>query len=170
MSELTPKLIVLEGADGTGKSTLAKEIAEQSKGHVLHGSWHKDWQIDEYHDDMYQAAEILLQHQTVVMDRWAPSEEVYSEAFRGGAEYSSDEYMRLLMGDKALSNTVFIYCENDNAVENHIENMKVREELFDDMSPVVREYEKYLGKTAINWIRYDFNKVNTKEFVEGILK
>jgi hypothetical protein len=46
--------------------------------------------------------------------------------------------------------------------------MKTREEMFDDMSPVVREYEKYMGRTALNWHRYDFTKVDMDMFVKMI--
>lgn len=165
------KLIILEGADGTGKSTLANEFLEQTKGHLIHGTWKPGWDIPEYHEDMYDAALGLLAYQAVIMDRWAVSEEVYANAYRGGAKYSSDDWMADTMGAAINSqDVVFIYCENENAVENHKENMKVREELFDDVEPIVREYEAYMARTAINWHRYDFNKVDMKEFVKEILK
>jgi thymidylate kinase len=168
-----PKFIVLEGADGTGKSTLANEILSQSKGHLIHGSWNKDWNIRQYHEDMYEAAMLLLPYQTVIMDRWATSEEVYAEAFRGGRQYDSEEHIAQMMGEVMFDDptqTIYVYCENDNVVANHKENMKIRQELFEDMSPVVREYEKYLGRTSLNWLRYDFTKVNMEDFVKELLK
>lgn len=163
------KLFILEGADGTGKSTLAREIQEATKGHLLHGSWKKDWDIPSYHADMFASAVTLLQYQPVIMDRWAVSEEVYANAYRGGAKYSSDEWMKDVFEEFINpEDVVFIYCENENAVENHKENMKIREELFDDVAPIVSEYEKYMANTAIKWHRYDFNKVDMKEFVKEI--
>jgi len=167
------RLYIIEGADGTGKSTLATELLEQTKGHLIHGTWNKDWSIPEYHKAMYESALTLLEYQDVILDRWAVSEEVYSNAFRGGAQYSADTWMEHVIGKEYMYDpelTKFIYCENENAVENHLENMKVREELFNDMSPVVREYQKYLGRTAINWVRYNFNNVDMKEFVKEITK
>lgn len=161
------KLYILEGADGTGKSTLAREIQEETKGHLIHGTWNKDWDIPQYHTEMYKAALVLLEFQPVVMDRWAVSEEVYANAYRGGAKYSADEWMKNIMGDD-FKEAVFIYCENENAIENHKENIKIRHELFDDVAPIVREYESYLGRSAINWIHYDFNKINTHDFVKEI--
>lgn len=167
------KLYIIEGADGTGKSTLATELLEKTKGHLIHGTWNKDWSIPEYHRAMYESALTLLEYQDVILDRWAVSEEVYSNAFRNGSKYSADEWMSKAMGEDVLNDpnqTVFIYCENENAVENHKENLKIRNELFDDMSPVVREYNNYLGRTALNWIRYNFNNVDMKEFVKEITK
>lgn len=167
------KLYIVEGADGTGKSTLCKELMEATKGHLLHGSWNKEWNIPSYHADMYNAALMLLEYQDVILDRWSVSEEVYANAFRGGSAYSADDWMQKIIGKKHMFDpkfTVFIYCENENVVENHQENVKIRKELFDDMSPVVRAYNEYLENTKINWIRYDFNKVDMHEFVKEITK
>ena len=164
------RLYILEGADGTGKSTLAIELLEQTKGHLIHGTWKKDWDIRSYHSSMYENAIDLLKFQDVILDRWAVSEEVYSDAFRGGSRYSSDEYMMNCFNNISFENIRFIYCENDNAVENHKNNLKIRKELFNDMSPVVIAYEKYLSKTKFNWIHYDWTKCDMKEFVKELIK
>lgn len=164
------KLIIIEGADGTGKSTLARELQESTKGHLIHGSWNKNWDIPEYHQEMYAAALTLLEFQPVIIDRWAVSEEVYANAYRGGAKYSADEWMKQHMSPERFDEAIFIYCENENAIANHEANKQVREELFDDVEPVVQAYEKYMANTAIRWHRYDFNKVDMKEFVREILQ
>jgi hypothetical protein len=81
--------------------------------------------------------------------------------------------MEHTMGPDYMNNpkyTKFIYCSNDSAIENHRENVKNRKEMFDDMSPVVASYEKYMAKTAIDWVRYDFNKVDMNEFVKDLVK
>lgn len=167
------KLYILEGADGTGKTTLSQEILAQTKGHLLHCTWKKEWDIKEYFHQIHEAALVLLQYQDVVLDRWAVSDYVYANAYRGGATFEPDDFMLNTMGiatavDKTM--TRFIYCSNDKAVENHKENMKIREEMFDDMSPVVREYEKYMSETKLDWTRYDFTKVDMKEFVGELIK
>lgn len=165
------RLYIIEGADGTGKSTLSKELLEETKGHLLHGTYDKDWDIKRYHDAMFASAMTLLQYQDVTLDRWAASEEVYSEAFRGGRLYSADAYMIDIISNSRMSNPQdikYIYCSNDNTIENHELNMQTREEMFSDMSPVVREYEKYISNSPLDWITYDFDKVNMKEFVKEI--
>lgn len=166
------RLYVIEGADGTGKSTLSKELLEATKGHLLHGTWDKEWDIPEYHRSMFDAAVKLLEYQDVILDRWSVSEEVYSNAFRGGAKYSADQWMteQLESVDMSPEQVTFIYCENEKAVENHLANKELRTEMFEDMSPVVREYTAYMGRTALNWVRYDFTKVDMHQFVEEIVK
>jgi len=163
------RLYILEGADGTGKSTLANALLEKTKGHLLHGSWHKDWDIAQYHAAMINAAARLLDFQDVVIDRWAVSENVYANAFRGGSKYfNADEFMEFTMKACDIKDVTFIYCENENTIKNHKANMKLRSEMFDDMTPVVAEYEKYLESTKYKWNRYNFDKLDMNEFVEGI--
>lgn len=166
------RLYVIEGADGTGKSTLSKELLEETKGHLLHGTYDKEWDIPSYHRSMFNAALQLLQYQDVILDRWAVSEEVYSNAFRNGAKYSADQWMLEQLESEGMKpeDVTFIYCENDNAVENHQANKEIRTEMFEDMSPVVREYTAYMGRTALNWVRYDFTKVDMHQFVKDIAK
>lgn len=167
----TTRLYILEGADGTGKSTLANALLEKTKGHLLHGSWKKDWSIDQYHKVMISAAGRLMDYQDVIIDRWAVSENVYANAFRGGSKFfEADEFMEFMLQACDINDVAYIYCENENVVANHKENMKLRPEMFDDMQPVVEEYERYLGKTMLNWIRYDFNKVDMNKFVEEITR
>jgi len=165
------KLYIIEGADGTGKSTLGKAIAEQTKGHILHASFDKEWNIKEYHDSLFKATLTLLEYQDVIMDRWATSEEVYAEAYRGGKKYASDDYIIDTITNSRMSNPEdirFIYCSNENTVKNHEANQLIREEMFEDISPVIEAYEKYMGTTALDWINYDFNKMNMDDFVKEI--
>ena len=42
--------------------------------------------------------------------------------------------------------------------------------MFNDISPAVKEYENYMSRTKLDWIKYDFTKVNMKKFVEELIK
>lgn len=169
MSGLKKKRIyVIEGADGTGKSTLCRAIADQTKAHILHGSYSNEWTISIYHKAMLHAANLLLPYQPVIFDRWAVSEEVYANAFRGGSKYSADEFMDENL--RFFQDIKFIYCENENAIKNHIENSSTRDEMFNDITDVLAYYDQYLEESPINWIRYDFDKIDINEFVKEIIK
>ena len=163
------KIFILEGADGTGKSTLANEIALQTKGHILHCSYDKSWDIEKYHEHIMQAAQSLAQYQDVVIDRWAPSEWVYGNVFRGGESY---DVFKLIEELKHIDNIVWIMCRNDNAVLNHLVNAELRPEMFNDMTDVVANFSLFQNDTKdmIDWVEYDFDKVNMKEFVEELIK
>ena len=120
------KIYILEGPDGTGKSTLASEIVEQIKGHVSHCSYDKSWNIEEYHRSIIEVARKLAQYQPVVIDRWAPSEFVYGTVFRNNVSYNTSNLIERFFDD----NIVWIYCRNDDAVKNHKKNIKTRNEMF----------------------------------------
>lgn len=163
-------IYILEGADGTGKSTLANEIAKQKHGQVLHPYYDKTWNMEKYHIAFIESA-ILFANEgiPVILDRWAPSEFVYGDVFRNGPSFDTskliEKYQDLI--------TEWIYCRNDNAIENHLKNKETREEMFDDMSQVVTKFDYYIEYTSNNWLHipwkiYDFDKVNMKQFVKDL--
>lgn len=167
------KIYIIEGPDGTGKSTLANKIAEETKGHILHASYDKNWNIEKYHFDLIDVAFRLSKYQSVVLDRWAISEFVYGTVFRGGPSYDTAGLIEDSMDDKI----VWIYCENEDAVKNHLANSKKRKEMFDDMTKVVEEFDDYVEYSSNNWLQipwikynYNYNWINIDEFVKEVTR
>lgn len=161
-------IYILEGADGCGKSTLANTIAEETKGHILHCSYSKDWNIHEYHLDVFAAALSLSKYQDVIIDRWAPSEWVYGNVFRGKESYN---VFTLIEAANTKADITWIMCKNVNAVANHLKNKEKREEMFESMYDVVANFSIFESDTPeLNWIDYDYDKVNMKQFVKELVK
>lgn len=161
------KIYIIEGPDGTGKSTLANEIAEQKKASVLHCSFDKSWDIKQHHVDMFRAAKLIGQWMPVVLDRWSYSELVYGTVFRDKPSYDVKDF--LFENEHDLLNAIWIYCRNDKAAENHKKNMQLREEMYDDMSEVAKTFDEFVKNDKdINWIEYDYTKVNMKDFVKDL--
>lgn len=162
-------IYILEGPDGVGKSTLANAIYEETKGHILHCTWKKEFPMEKYFNDVLDAADDLSEYQDVIIDRWAPSEQVYGDVFRGGPAFDVHQYIwenPFIMA----GGVKFIICENPNAVENHLKNKENRIEMFEDMSEVVKGFEKFVEDTEyLKWIHYDFTKVDMKEFVKELV-
>lgn len=159
-------IYILEGADGTGKSTLAAKIAEATGGNVLHQTYNKDWNMELYHRDVMRAALVLQRFQPIVLDRWAPSEAVYGPIFRGKPAYNIETMIAAFYG----LDIKWVYCRNDNAAENHRQNMKKRVEMFDDMTQVTKDFDEYVKKhPQLKWRTFDFDKMNTETFIEGLL-
>lgn len=159
-------IYILEGPDGAGKTTLANEIAEQRKASVVHSYFDPSWDIKEHHKDMFKAAQIINVWRDVVLDRWAPSELIYGDVFRGKPGYDVLGYLWEM--ESELQDVTWIYCRNDNAVENHLKNMEKRDEMFDDMSEIVTRFEEFVADSDLNWITYDYDKVDMKEFVKNL--
>lgn len=159
-------IYILEGPDGVGKSTLAAALAEKTKGHVLHCSWKKEWTMETYFKEILECARVLSEYQDVVIDRWAPSEQVYGDVFRGGPSFDVHRFIWeepfVMVGGAR-----FIYCRNDNAIENHLKNKQKRIEMFEDMAEIVKEFDKFVAETDyLKWVTYDYDKVNMKEFID----
>ena len=82
-STAKPQLVVLEGPDGVGKSTVARELADLVDGVVLHAGappiMRRSTQIiAELHNEILDNAQSLLdQGKWVILDRLWPSELIY---------------------------------------------------------------------------------------------
>ena len=80
-------VIVLEGPDCTGKTTLAQNLATRMGGKYLHLTYRWPGKMHHYHQSAMELALRWSQRQPVVLDRWWPSEVVYASAFRGGTPW-----------------------------------------------------------------------------------
>lgn len=160
-------IYLVEGADGTGKTTLAKAIEKHVEGTVIHSGLRSRETVEEYHRRIYTAALWLDAHGVpVVLDRWAPSEHVYGAVFRGGAAYNTDA---LMMGQMFMESAAcLIYCRNDDAAANHRRNAEVRDEYHGDITEVVAEYERYVADRDWGWLTYDYSKASLNRFLKEL--
>lgn len=154
-------IYILEGADGTGKSTLANALQEHTKGHLMHLTFNKHWDMQAYYLAAYNAAIELSNYQDVIIDRWIPSEVVYGHVFRKGPSFDTSNIPQ-------FEDVKYIYCWNENAVENHLKNSEKRAEMFDDMSHVVAAFDKYIETSPLPWQRFNFNHTPLNVFIREI--
>lgn len=78
-------IILLEGADSSGKSTLARYLVEKHGARYLHSTVRRE--IWRFHVGALRRAVRLAHEQLVVLDRHWLSELVYGRVFRGGSAY-----------------------------------------------------------------------------------
>lgn len=160
-------MIILEGPDGTGKTTLANALAHKLNGMVMHAGFDKKWDIRQFHAAIITGAWFLENAGCpVIIDRWALSEQIYGTVFRGGPAYDVREMLRMAQDEY---NPIFIYCRNEDSIENHKRNLQQREEMYDDMSEVAPLYDELLhsGKWG-KWMVYDYTKYNLDTYVKAI--
>lgn len=81
-------IVVLEGPDCTGKSTLAKAIVDEFNGVYYHATWSKDLDrvMWDYHLGLLNQAVESSKSRVVVIDRLWLSEVVYARVYRGGSK------------------------------------------------------------------------------------
>jgi thymidylate kinase len=90
---MTPKLFILEGADSTGKSTLARHLAKRLQAAYLHASGHRTLYeaMHAHHAALINDAKVNLTNGvSVVMDRSWPSEVVYGSVLRPEHQFRFD--------------------------------------------------------------------------------
>jgi len=97
-------IIILEGPDGSGKTTFAKNAG----GHYLHASYRFRNNMVAYHLWLLKKAIELSETDHVVIDRWRLSEIVYGNVFRGGhAQPERSEWMFNLAMSQGVE---FVIC------------------------------------------------------------
>jgi thymidylate kinase len=160
-------MIILEGPDGCGKSTLAKAIEDKYKAIVIHASYDKSWNIRKLHRNMVWSANMIeASGCPVVFDRWALSEAVYGSVFRGSESYDTKDLVSYTIENYA---PLLIYCSNDDVVKNHLRNMQNRSEMYDDMTDVAELYDILVRSGDYgSWLKYDFSKTTIENFMEKI--
>lgn len=80
-------LIILEGPDGGGKTTLAKTLVRMFKGKYLHMTYRFKEHQFLYHTAMLKHAIDCSVKQLVILDRTWLSESVYADVYRGGSKW-----------------------------------------------------------------------------------
>lgn len=120
---MKPRVIVLEGADRCGKTTLAKKIADHY--HAFY--WHMTCTsklAEAMHDYQMNAIENIRTNvvefaKTVVIDRHWPSEVVYGEVMRGRNFRESGELFHQALVDLDV---IYIFCFSREALKRHAED------------------------------------------------
>lgn len=141
-------IIVLEGADATGKTTLAKTLVRKFGARYLHLGIHRD--IWRWHLAAVRRAVRLAEHHLVVVDRLWLSEQAYGQAFRGGPAYDlgARTLDRVLQRYGAL--TVLCVRRDFAGHMYHFERLKTeRPEKFDGIERVAQlYYDLWSGNVA----------------------
>lgn len=134
-------LIILEGADGTGKTTLAKALCERFNGHYIHNTYRWPKKMPLYHTAALHRAIKLSQTQLVVIDRLWMSEAIYAEVYRGGSPWPHMGRMldRIVRKHAGL----YIICNRPEGHSEKFDQLRAeREEMYDNVDNVAQRYEE----------------------------
>ena len=157
-------MIILEGPDNAGKSTLAQRIKKRFDLAVVTSN-SKEW------NDKYTPAEIAIASrfqlwpQRILRDRcYAISEYIYGRVLRGGPKLGL-EHKTCLM-DLWHRPYLIIYCRPPMRNICQIENEQM-EGVKENIQSIVEEYDNLMGEIAINShcqvIRYDYTQTTLVE-------
>lgn len=183
-------IILLEGPDHTGKTTLANYFRDNYDAHVMHCTWSKELQprMDDYLTETIISAMLIAKNKLVVIDRAWISEYVYDAVFRQKSKLNSLHtrmHKTFLTSDTSFYPGLFklIMClpyDKSDYIDTFDAAKEKREEMYTNMEKVYDAYEtlwdgistfkfnnphlKYLIGPGLMYnpkcIRYDYNKMN----------
>lgn len=156
-------IVLLEGPDGGGKTTLAKQLEAFGFGYVhMSAPEPADQPLD------YWFARLGHVCRPTVVDRMHWSEDVYGSLFRGGSALS-DRDRWMLEGWLIAHGTVVVLCMP--SLETILENMaRDPDGMHHDPEMARRVYEMYNWpwSTELPVIKYDFTEEKIAHFLERL--
>lgn len=154
-------IIIFEGLDGTGKSTIAKKLAEELglqyfKNHMEHKALEQE--VDCYKAMLYMQAPITLaflsqcsfKENGIILDRFTPSEFAYGHALRGGTDNKI-----IWEVDKKLAEfgAKIIYCYK-------YDTLPLNDFSLNECEAIKHYYDIYRKKTKISWLNLNTTSEN----------
>lgn len=134
-------LIVIDGCDGTGKTTLAEIICKACDGHYLHNTYRWPSKMPLYHTASLHYALKLAREKLVVIDRLWMSEAIYASVYRGGSPWPHmgriiDRIVRRFGG-------VYVLTQSPAGHKEKFEKLKQeRKEMYDNVDNVRIRYDQ----------------------------
>lgn len=172
MKENKKFVLILEGVDLSGKSTLFDALIKEFPGiglkitdRPINDSKVERSKIKGYYSSVLGFINVNYQSKNFILDRFFPSEIVYSKVKRG-YEGFKDKELRNLERVIKPRNHLLIYC--DPGVDTLVERYKSRGDEYintTDLVELCNRYEEFLSGTSLRYTRLD-----TKKPVEQLIE
>lgn len=156
-------LIIIDGPDATGKTTLAKYICETYQGEYIHLGYEAPGDMEAYQTTALTVAVERSKDKLVVIDRFWTSEQIYGRVKRDGSElpYNARNMDRVIRKQAGL---YIIAADEPRRVADRFEQLKTeRPELYAEagiFDIATAYYFFLLGRSALD--------KHTRRAVEGI--
>ena len=153
-------IIVLDGPDACGKTTLAKVIQERCEQlgiqyKYIHAEYRFKDKMFQYHEAIVRRAIKFSQEGIVIIDRLYWSEYVYGKVFRGGSKWPLQwRYFDRLLSKHCAMNVICVGNDPLQVLEWHRLAKAERSEMYDrGLDEVAAEY---IGIYNRNYGRQDY--------------
>ena len=147
-------LIALEGCDGSGKTTLAKQLATLLNADIIHCSTHTPNDFSFFRDLLEQA-----EHRHIIADRWCYGQFVYQEEDDrplGDSNYYAEDRLRTLENIMLKKGAKVIFVTAPDEVikkrlgaraETPINGLTVEE--------IQERFRTVKSQSLLNWLEYN---------------
>lgn len=151
--------IVLEGCDGTGKTTLAKKLADLFCLDICHCTQH-----DPSDFLFYQQT---LRKENIVWDRHTIGELIYPRVFNREQKTTEEEALKIIEYGKGISVRFFVLTADDDLIKNRLETRGGENKLIlDNIDFINSEFVSYARKFNIPVI--DTSKMTLSQIINLI--
>ncbi|CAM6003681.1 unnamed protein product [Sphagnum balticum] len=135
-------IILLEGSDGSGKTTLAKKLVDRLGGTYIHATYRFTEALPTYQRAIFELALIKAQTQPVIIDRLHYSETIYAKVFRGGSPWPM--FTRQMDRVMQRYNVLHVFCLPSDYEAHDARfsaSVKAGKEMYDKNVEVATAYE-----------------------------
>lgn len=134
-------LIVIDGCDGTGKTTLAEAICKSQDAVYIHNTYRWPTKMPLYHTAALHRALKLARTRLVVIDRLWMSEAIYAEVYRDGSPWP--HMGRMIDRIIRKAGGMYILAQSPQGHKEKFEQLKTeREEMYDNVDHVRERFDQ----------------------------
>jgi len=144
-------IIVLEGPDCTGKTTLANHLVKRYGAKYIHGTWSEEIEKNNHDilmNQIYLAKSVADDGGLVIIDRSWITEFIYADVFRGGTNWpdlAEDGFLELIAND-----AIYVFClpfgvrSEEKHRKRFLERANNGDEMYLEMGEIVKAYQCFL--------------------------
>jgi thymidylate kinase len=164
-------IVILEGADGGGKTTLSETLRQrlqkEKMTHVVKHGPYKGMNTEDLCRTYFRGMTAALTYDDhVIMDRSWLSEPIYGSVYRKGDNRIDMPRRRMLERAALARGVVVIHCQPDFEVCMKTFKDRIEDEYLDNIKQLEQVYEGYSSlpmDTALPVITYDYTKDDIEE-------
>ena len=151
--------IVLEGCDGTGKTTLAKKLADIYNLDICH--------CTQYDPSDYLFYQQTLRKENIVWDRHTIGELIYPRIFNREQKTTEEQALKVVEYGKSIGVRFLVLTTDDNIIKSRLDSRGgENQSILDNINFINSEFVSYAHKFNIPVI--DTSKMTTSQILNII--